>query len=153
MISKESGRQPRDAKSYRIQHLLLGTLVLFVSLGLFAVVAHFHEQVFYNQPHDDPRDLWRFLWMVPFIFLGLGARAFIYQHHPGSPWSEYSTYGVYVAVASGLLFIVVHSALPVDDWLYYVFAPMATFLFALVPRKAMGFIKGLFEDDDSATTT
>ena len=129
-------------------NILLGVLFLLFGLtGLAFAVAN-HEKVFYLHAYDDPRDAWRLLWMAPFAYVGLGVRAFALVNKPATPWRQYVVYFLYVAVASGTLFLVIHTALPVDNWLFYLAAPIASFLFALIPGKAVAFLKGLFAESD-----
>jgi len=127
-------------------NILLGVLFLLFGLAGLTIAAINHEKVFYLHAFDDPRDAWRLLWMAPFAYIGLGVRAFIARNEPPTSWQKYVTYFLYVAVASATLFLVVHTALPVDNWLFYAATPAASFVFGLVPGKAVAFLKGLFAE-------
>ena len=100
-------------------------LVTFVA-GIFAQVPPLlPDAMFYADPHDGIEDLWRFVWMVPWLFLGLAWRGWELRNHPDPPRLAYIVAYPIAVMATGLFaFAILHGLVPaLTSWLYYFVTP------------------------------
>lgn len=128
--------------SDRSRRVTVGAILATVTVGLSLGAYVRREDVFYNLPKSRPAEVWRLLWLGPFIFGGIAARAFIWQNYSGqsrqgSPWREYLLeYPAGSILAAWLVFAGCHSALGLDNWLFYPTSAVAVFLLSLAPGRA-----------------
>jgi len=78
--------------------------------------------------------------MVPFAFFGLARRIFRYRDHQDPPLMDYLKYILVVGIASYALFIILHSFLPIKNWLFYPVAAIFAYCFGLWPHIAQNYI-------------
>ena len=98
------------------------TAVILAAFALITSLLNWwlRNEVFYTQAKETAEDAWRFLWMVPFVFGGLAARAWCWRKYPSSPWFSYLVkYPVWIISGCFFTFASFHSFLGLDSWLYY----------------------------------
>lgn len=119
------------------QRVLLSGILAFLAIASSSLVIAERSHVVYPAAKGYPADVWRLLWILPFAFAGLSVRAFLFRDHKDSPWGTYLKYFVLIVAASFLVFAATHSALALDDWLYYPVVGIITIWFGLFPGSAL----------------
>ena len=120
----------------RNQRILLGVLLLLSSVGLVCLNWALRDEIFYLKPHETPMDSWRLLWVAAFVPLGAGIRAFRWLDFNKNPWPQNARYLLNVSFAGLILFIVFHSVLDLDNWLFYPATAIPIVSWGMVPGRA-----------------
>jgi len=123
--------------------MALSVVLAIIALLVFIQISCHSLQVFYEQAHGSMMDLWRFLWMIPFIFIGLSIRAFRWRDYPGPPWAKYFEYLLWILASSFLFFTAAHTFLGIDNWLFYPSSAIIAVWSGLVPGRASKIIEAL----------
>jgi hypothetical protein len=129
--------------SDRDHRIALSVVLAIIALLVFIQIFCQHLQVFYEKAHGSLIDLWRFLWMIPYVFIGLSVRAFRWRNYPGLPWTKYLEYLIGVLAASFLFFTAAHTFLGINNWLFYPSSAIIAIWFGFVPGRASKTIEAL----------
>lgn len=130
------------------QRIFLSRVLLYVSILALAVVWRYGQMVFYVQAKNTPADLWRLLWLLPFMFLGMAIRAYRRRGEDGLPYKPYLKYLVYLSAANFVLFAMCHAFLAMDNWLFYPIAGMGSLVLPQpdgLPERIGTFITSIFK--------
>jgi hypothetical protein len=119
-----------------ILYLLLGILFLACTTVL-------GDKVYRAESTGDIHDAWRYLWVLPFVFFGVSARAYQWRMYNDTPWPAYLRYLPLVGAGGFFVFVACHSFLDLDNWLYYPTSAIAVFWLGRVPGSVPGRILGL----------
>lgn len=133
------------------QRVILSALLWTTSIIGLCWVFKNHTTIIYTQAHGNYLDLWRLIWMIPFISLSLAIRAFLRRQEPGSPWIAYLKYVFYLFIACSILFVMCHSFLDLGNWLYYPVTAIGVATFALpsgLPDKMSAFFRKFYGLND-----
>lgn len=117
-----------------LAYAIIGAALLWLSLRL-------RSHVFSLTPADGPRDLWRFFWIVPFIFFGVSYRAVRWRNFNDTPWPAYWKYLLLVGAGGFLFFVACHSFLEINNWLYYPTSAIVVFWLGRTPGIVDGNIR------------
>lgn len=124
------------------QRVLLSILLCIAAIIGLCYVFQNQTTIIYAKAYDSYLDLWRLIWIIPFMLLGLAIRAFLRRREPGPPWVAYMKYLFYLSIASAILFVMCHSFLNLGNWLYYPVIALGAVIFALpsgLPSKMGAF--------------
>lgn len=113
-----------------------------VGILLLATTSLFRSQIYTNSSADTVTDLWRYGWVLPFVFFGVALRALTWRKYPVSPWPAYWKYLIVVAAGGFLFFAGCHSFLSLDNWLYYPTSAIVVLGFGTVPGRVLEKIVG-----------
>lgn len=102
-------------------------VLTLVGMWLFWV---FFDRTYYLNPRNNYSDMWRFVWMFPFVMLGLSIRAYRFRNDVGSPWVAYFKYCRALPLVCLVLFVMLHSFLSMGGWLFYPVSAIAIIIFS-----------------------
>ena len=105
-----------------------GFWIIFLSLlSLFLVVFFCSKKFFYNEAINGFGNIYRFLWVLPFLFVGFSFLAFWVAKSGSSkddpPWSSYIfSYFPRLIALSLIIFSMLHVFSSTSNYLYYFFS-------------------------------
>jgi hypothetical protein len=117
--------------------IFLSILFAFFATVLLLLIWRQWSYIYYPKAQGSPKDLWRIVWVMPYIFIGLSTRAFLWKEYPSNPWRSYAGYFLWITAACFLFFAAAHTFLGIDNWLFYPTSSILAIWFGLVPANAL----------------
>ncbi len=104
-----------------------------IGIILLCLTFSIRRRVYRPVSAEDFSDIWRVLWILPFVFFGVAARAYQWRKYNDTPWPAYVRYPLLVTAGGILLFAACHSFLELDNWLYYPTSAIVVFWLGRTP--------------------
>ena len=112
------------------------SIILFILFIIFSLLLFiFKDKIFYQDALNSPNDCWRFLWVLPFAFLGLSFRSWRLRNEKDPPLPAYIYYTVNLLIACIVIFAILHLIFSPLNWQYYPISAAVTFLLGCEPWK------------------
>ena len=125
------------------QRMVGAHCLLLATIGFALAVYYWCDRVFYCAAKGTLTDAWRLLWMAPFSAAGLTWRAYKWRYYGlgkrppkgrRSPLFKYwLLYPAGIAAGDVLMFAAMHTFLGLDNWHYYLVAPIVALTLGRAP--------------------